>query len=62
MIIARRYGSIFIKTKDEVFDIFKKFKALVKNQRSRIIKVLKTDGGDTYTSKVYDSFYDDECI
>lgn len=52
----------FIKSKDEVFDIFKKFKALVENQSIGRIKVLRIDGSGEYTSKVFESFCDDEGI
>ena len=43
-----------IKRKDEVFEIFKRFKILVENQSEKKIKVLRTDGGGEYTSKIFE--------
>jgi transposase InsO family protein len=40
-------------TKDEVFNKFTEFKALVENQTWRKIKVLRSDNGGKYTSTKY---------
>ena len=43
-----------IKHKDEVFDVFRKFKTLVENQSEKKIKILKTDDGGEYSSKMFE--------
>jgi transposase InsO family protein len=43
----------FLKTKDEVFDRFQEFRALVENQTSRKIRVLRFDNRGEYTSKEF---------
>jgi hypothetical protein len=40
---SRNTWIYFLKMKSEVFDRFKEFKALVENQKDKIIKVLRTD-------------------
>ena len=45
-----------VKRKDIVFEIFKRFKILVENQSEKKIKVLRTDGGGEYTSKMFEKF------
>lgn len=45
-----------IKTKDEVFDLFNNFKALVENQRNRRIEILITYVGGKYTSKAFKEY------
>lgn len=40
-----------LKTKDEVFDRFKEFKALVENLTGKRIKVLRSDNGGEYIEK-----------
>ena len=44
------------KQKDRVFEIFKRFKILVKNKSEKKIKVLETNGGGEYTSKMFEYF------
>jgi hypothetical protein len=41
----------FLKSKDELFGKFKKFKALIENLSKRKIKKLRLDNGGKYTSK-----------
>ena len=41
----------FLKTKDEVFNRFKEFKALVENLTRKWIKVLRLDNGGEYINK-----------
>jgi hypothetical protein len=43
----------FLKAKDEVFDRFQEFRALVENQTGRKIWVLRSDNGGEYTSKEF---------
>ncbi|CAJ2657083.1 unnamed protein product [Trifolium pratense] len=49
-------------SKDEAFDVFKRFKALVENQCSKRIKILRTDGGGEYTSRRFESFCEENGI
>jgi transposase InsO family protein len=42
---SRKTWIYFLKTKDEVFDRFREFKALVENQSGRRIQVLRSDNG-----------------
>ncbi|PNY18017.1 copia-type polyprotein [Trifolium pratense] len=53
---SRKMWIYLIQSKDEVFDVFKRFKALVENQSSKRIKILRTDGGGEYTSRSFESF------
>jgi transposase InsO family protein len=47
----------FFKSKDEVFNKLKEFKALIENLSERKIKILRSDNGGEYTSKEFVSFY-----
>jgi transposase InsO family protein len=42
--------------KDELFNKFIEFKALVENQPGQKIKVLRSNNGEEYTSKDFDAF------
>ncbi|MCH81362.1 copia-type polyprotein, partial [Trifolium medium] len=53
---SRKMWIYLLKAKDEVFYVFKNFKALVENQSGRKLRILRTDGGGEYTSKVFESF------
>ena len=46
----------FLKTKDEVFELFKEFKALVKNLTGKRIKKLQSDNGGEYIDKDFTRF------
>jgi hypothetical protein len=46
-----------LKTKDEVFNKVKEFKALIKNLSERKITILRSDNGGEYTSKEFVNFY-----
>nr|KYP44520.1 Retrovirus-related Pol polyprotein from transposon TNT 1-94 [Cajanus cajan] len=52
----------FLKENLEVFEIFKKFKALVENKKGKHIKVLKSDRGKEQNSHKFDKFYEDKGI
>ena len=45
MIIPGNYGVYTLKTKDQVFDKFKKFQTLVERQTGRKLKCIRTDKG-----------------
>src|ERR1043165_8044838 len=51
---SRKLWIYVIQRKDEVFEIFKRFKILVENQSEKRIKVLRIDGGGEYTSKMFE--------
>ena len=51
-----------IKAKSEAFNMFQKFKILVEKQSRKSIKILRTDGGGEYTSKVFEKFCEDNDI
>jgi transposase InsO family protein len=46
-----------LKTKDEVLNYFKAYKAKAENQLERKIKRLRSDRGEKYFSNAFDEFY-----
>ena len=44
-----------MKTKDQVFDYFLEWKALVENSSGKKLKVLGSDNGGEFTSKKFES-------
>jgi hypothetical protein len=48
---SRKTCVYLLKSKDEVFNKFKEFKALIENLFERKIKILRLDNGGEYTSK-----------
>jgi hypothetical protein len=56
---SRKTWIYLLKTKDEVFSKFKKFKALIENLSEKKIKILKSDNGGEYTSKEFVIFCKD---
>ena len=56
MTILARLGVYFLKSKDEVFEKFKEFKALTENLSERKIKILRSNNGGEYTSKEFVRF------
>jgi len=59
---SRKIWLYLIKAKSEAFDMFQKFKVLVEKQCGKSIKILRTDGGGEYTSKVFEKFCEDNGI
>lgn len=53
---SRMLWIYLIKTKDEVFSVFKRFKVQAEKQAERQIKILMTDGGGEYTSRDFYAF------
>jgi len=51
MTIPVKPGSTSLKTKDEVFDCFREFKAVVENWTGKNIKVLHSDNDGEYIDK-----------
>lgn len=52
----------FLKHKNEVFQKFKEFKAMVENQQNKKIKVLRTDNGGEFCNGVMDNYLANEGI
>jgi transposase InsO family protein len=59
---SRKTLVYFLKSKDEVFNKFKEFKALINNLSERKIKILRSDNGGEYTSKEFANFCKDAGI
>lgn len=59
---CRKTQIYFLKIKDEVFDQFREFKALVENMSGKNIKVLHSDNGGEYTDRDFTDFYAKEGI
>ncbi|KAJ9551322.1 LOW QUALITY PROTEIN: hypothetical protein OSB04_015367 [Centaurea solstitialis] len=58
-----RYMWVYpIKTKDEAFPMFKRFKAKVEKEGRYKVKTLRTDRGGEFTSQRFSDFCDDEGI
>ena len=53
---SRKTWIYFLKAKGEVFDRFQEFKALVKNQTGKKIKVLRFNNGGEYTVYEFEDF------
>ena len=56
MITLERCGSIYLKNKDDVFNAFKKFWALVDKGIWASIKCLRTYNGYEFTSKEFENY------
>lgn len=54
--LSRMTWVYFLKSKSEVFSVFKSFKKLVETQSGETIKMLRTDNGGEYTSKDFKAF------
>lgn len=53
---SRKFFIYLISKKDQVFEKFKLFKAFVENQTGKSIRVLRSDNGGEYFSKIFDDF------
>jgi transposase InsO family protein len=53
---SRKTWVYFLKLKDEVFEKFKEFKALVENHSKKKIKILSSDNGGEYNSNEFKYF------
>ena len=56
---SRNIWIYFLKAKNEVFEKFKEFKALIENLSDKRIKTLGSDNGREYTSKEFEFFCKD---
>ena len=52
----------FLKTKDQVFEHFKKFHAMVEREKGKPLKCLRTDNIGEYMSNEFKSYYSDKGI
>ena len=53
----RRTWIYFLKSKTQVFSLFKEFKALVENQTSKKIKCVRTDNGGEFFSVEFEKLF-----
>ena len=53
---SRKSWIYFLKAKNETFDRFKEFKALIENQTGRHIHILRSDNECEYKSNEFDDF------
>jgi len=53
---SRKVWVYFLRQKNEIFSMFKKFKALVEDQTGRKIKKLRTDNGLEFVESEFDKF------
>jgi len=60
--LSRKVWVYFLTEKSEVFEVFKKFKALVEKQAGVPIQILRTDRGGEYTSKEFAEFCNEQGI
>ena len=57
MMQLEKHGFIGFRKKCDVFDTFKKWKALVKNEIGNKLKCLRLDNGGEYYNKGFDNYY-----
>nr|KAJ0199823.1 hypothetical protein LSAT_V11C600321130 [Lactuca sativa] len=58
-----RYLHVYLlRSKDEAFDAFKRYKAEVENQLERHIKILRSDRGGEYFNQEFDTFYEENGV
>ena len=56
LMISRKTRIYFLKKKDEVFERFKEFKALVENLSEKKMKILRSDNGGEFTSNEFNEY------
>ena len=59
---SRKTWIYYLKKKDESFEMFKEFKALIKNQTVKRIKVFGSNNGGEYISNEFIAFCNKEGI
>ena len=58
----RRSWIYFLKAKNETFNKFQEFKALIENQIGKHVRALRTDNGGEFESHQFDDFCQEEGI
>jgi transposase InsO family protein len=53
---SRKVWVYVLKTKDQVFQLFKKFHAMVEREKGKSLKCLRTDNGGEYTSNEFEDY------
>lgn len=53
---SRKTYIYFLRTKDEVFDKFKEFKALVENETNNKIKIIRSDNGGEFINHAFQEY------
>uniref|UniRef100_A0A2N9GFS8 Integrase catalytic domain-containing protein n=1 Tax=Fagus sylvatica TaxID=28930 RepID=A0A2N9GFS8_FAGSY len=53
---SRKVWVYVLKTKDQVFQLFKKFHAMVEREKGKSLKCLRTDNGGEYTSNEFENY------
>ena len=53
---SRKLWVYILRTKDQVFQVFKKFHALIERETGRKLKRLRTDNGGEYTSREFEEY------
>ena len=59
---SRKVWVYFLKTKDQVFEHFKKFHAMAEREKGKPLKCLCTDNGGEYTSNEFKSYYSENVL
>nr|KAJ0188051.1 hypothetical protein LSAT_V11C900477710 [Lactuca sativa] len=59
---SRYLHGYLLRSKDEAFDAFKRYKAEVENQLERHIKILRSDRGGEYFNQEFDTFCEENGI
>lgn len=59
---SRKTRIYYLNHKDEAFEMFKEFKALIENQKGKKIKIFRSDNGGENTSKEFIDFCEKEGI
>lgn len=57
MTFPEKFGSFWLKTKDETFTAFKEWKTKIENQTVLKIKTLRTDNGLEFCNYEFNDFY-----
>nr|KYP31898.1 Retrovirus-related Pol polyprotein from transposon TNT 1-94 [Cajanus cajan] len=59
---SRKTCVYFLKEKAEVFEIFKKFRALVEKETGKVIKAFQFDRGGEFTSAMFARYYEEHGV
>ena len=62
MIFSRKTWVYFLKEKSEVFENFKKFKSLVEKESGLVIKAMRSNCGEEFTSNKFQKYCEDHGI